>query len=248
MPYAISPRDRAGAAALSAALVGAIGWALVAGLAMGRTAAGGETLEVFTVAPPPPSPREEVVPLRRPSRRAEGRAAPPDIRSRAAEVVAPEPVIVLPPRSPVVAAPVAGLGAEATQGATPVRGPGTGAGGEGDGTGSGGDGYGDGGGWDETPPRQVAGLRRGDYPPGPADRGVGGTVSVRFTVHVDGRIGDCRVTRSSGDAELDRASCPVFERRFRYRPARDAEGPYRSTVLMDFEWIPDRDPAEPRRR
>jgi protein TonB len=49
-------------------------------------------------------------------------------------------------------------------------------------------------------------------------------VQAHFEVGVDGRVSDCRVVRSSGNAELDATTCRLIERRFRYAPARDAQG------------------------
>ena len=49
-------------------------------------------------------------------------------------------------------------------------------------------------------------------------------MTTRFTVGVDGRARDCAVTGSSGDAALDATTCQLIETRFRYRPARGADG------------------------
>ena len=83
----------------------------------------------------------------------EGGSAPKNINSEATPVVAPKPVVEPQRPNPVVAAEVPRAGADPTQGAAPVRGPGTGAGGLGTGTGSGlgGSGSGGGGGVAATP-------------------------------------------------------------------------------------------------
>ena len=47
---------------------------------------------------------------------------------------------------------------------------------------------------------------------------------VRYTVGVDGRPSGCTITQSSGNADLDETTCRLIEQRFRYEPARDAEG------------------------
>jgi len=68
--------------------------------------------------------------------------------------------------------------------------------------------------------------------------GVEGTVSVRFTVDADGGTSGCRITRSSGNAELDETTCRLIELRFRYRPARDVQGrPVPETVTRTFDWL-----------
>jgi protein TonB len=49
-------------------------------------------------------------------------------------------------------------------------------------------------------------------------------VLVRYTVGVDGRPSGCTVTQSSGNEDLDSNTCRLVEQRFRYEPARDADG------------------------
>nr|MDP8995287.1 TonB family protein [Pseudomonadota bacterium] len=74
-------------------------------------------------------------------------------------------------------------------------------------------------------------------------QGVRGTVGVRYTVGTDGRISNCRVTRSSGDPGLDATTCRLIEERFRYRPARDASGravPDTVSTSFDYDWVPRR--------
>src|SRR3546814_8728142 len=76
--------------------------------------------------------------------KAEGKAAPPNITSRATPVATPTPIIPLPVPPVVVTSIKPFEGPDPTQGNADIRGPGTGVGGIGDGTGSGG--RGDGGG------------------------------------------------------------------------------------------------------
>ena len=55
----------------------------------------------------------------------------------------------------------------------------------------------------------------------------------------DGRVRDCRITRSSGIAALDGATCQSAARRLRWSPARDTSGgPVEAWVPGDFEWLP----------
>jgi protein TonB len=242
-------RDRVVSGLMSAGLVSVLGWLLVIGLELTPRTSDLpiEKLVVFDVASPQPPP-VPIVPERTRNRRPEGEAAPPNLRSTATPVVAPVPIVVLPSVSPVIAAPVAGLGSDPSQGAAAVPGPGTGAGGIGNGTGSGGSGDGDGGGWeDETPPRRIRGrLRDSDYPEAAAEAGASGTVSVRYAVEVNGRVSGCRVTRSSGNAALDATTCRLITERFRYRPSLDARGrPVRVTIVVDHEWSLEAVPAEP---
>lgn len=237
-------RDRTVAALIAGGVVAALMYLLVLGLAIGARGATGSALKVFGVAPPPPPRPEKVVPPHRPSYRPSGRAAPPNLRSHATEAVAPVPVVVLPP-PPVIVAPVAFDGAQATQGAADVAGPGTGAGGEGDGTGAGGFGNGDGAG--DVPPRRIRGrIKDSDYPREAADLGAQGAVGVRYVVGVDGRVPSCRVTRSSGNAALDETTCRLIMERFRYKPGHDARGrPFEATIVETEYWILHRETEAP---
>ena len=228
-------RERLGSAGLTALLVGAIGWVLVTGLTVWPRRTIGDALATFDVVPPA-EPPVKVVPKRQASQRPEGRAAPAGLRSQATEVVAPPPPIPVPP-PPIVAAPVAGVGRAATQGAAERPGPGPGAGGIGDGRGSGGDGDGDGSGY-ETRPRWVRGtlsFRDGWQVAG--DDVIGRKISVRCTLRTDQRLTACVVARSTGIAALDQRVCELIERRFRYTPWRDGQGrAVESTILIDQAW------------
>lgn len=74
-----------------------------------------------------------------------------------------------------------------------------------------------------VPAQQVDGqIGPRDYPPGARARGAQGEVAVVLLVGSDGRVRDCRVDRSSGDRELDDATCALATQRFRYRPALNA--------------------------
>lgn len=252
MTFVLStPAERGRAALGAAALTVALGYALVAGLALRGGASPEEALQLFDIGPePPPPPRERIDPHRIPSARREGRASPPNLRSEPTEVVAPVPVVppLTPP--PVVAAPIPGPGAAATAGNADIVGPGTGAGGEGNGRGSGGEGDGSGDGGAETPPRWVRGeLRDSDYPEAAADAGIGGTVGVRYLVWTDGRVRECDITRSSGSPELDATTCRLIEQRFRFRPSRDGRGrPVPAVIVENHSWVFQREPAAPSAR
>lgn len=227
-------------------MVALLGYCLVLGLSFHRAPSRPqETLAAFDVAPvvPPPAP---VIPPPRKVSRPSGRASPPNLRSRATEVTAPIPVILLTPPPPIVVAPLPDIGARATSGASDRAGPGTGAGGIGDGHGAGGDGDGDGSGWERVP-RLIRGRIKGsDIPDAVLDTGFSGVVGVRFQVGTDGRVTACTVIRSGGNALMDQATCDAIEKRFRYDPWRDAAGrPVASTVLRDQQW--DIDPPTPAR-
>lgn len=234
------PRERVASGLLSTALVAALGWALIAGLGVRLPPAAEEALAAFDVVPPPPPLEERVAPPPTRSKRPEGRAAPPNIRSQATQVVAPVPVVQIPLPSPVVAAPVAHVGNRATAGAANRVGPGTGAGGQGDGFGGGGEGEGDGGGYEDelSPPRWRSGrLSNAVLPEVLRDREGLYAVELRFHVETDGRLTGCRVVESSGWPELDRNACRAMELRMRYEPAREPDGrPVRVPLITRQAW------------
>lgn len=215
-----------------------LGWMLVAGLATTWLRRPEEALSVFRVMPPAPPPHPEPrVQQRHAAPRRAGEAAPPNLRSRATEVVAPPVVLMAPP--PIVVATRADLGAQASTGAALIAGPGIGAGGAGIGRGAGGAGDGDGGGGDGTPPRWRSGrLKDSDYPRDAGEAGTSGKVGVRYLVDVDGRVKECDVTRSSGSPALDDATCTLIVKRFRFYPSRDDRGrPVPAWLVETHEWV-----------
>lgn len=248
----VSTQDRIVSAVLTGAVTALLGWALLAGLLVRSPAPSSRDPTIMTLIAPTPEKQPRTVSVKRHQQRKSGRASPPNLRSTATEVVAPPPIVPLPvPPPPIAVAPVANTGVQPTQGAAERAGPGFGAGGIGNGFGSGGYGDGDGDGWaEETPPRRIRDrLKRGDYPEEAAEAGIGGSVAVRFVVTVDGHVADCVVTGSSGSAVLDRATCPVLEKRYLYKPSRDGRGrPVASIIVMNFDWILEDVPAEAPRR
>lgn len=175
--------------------------------------------------PPPPPVEEE-----------EGAAAPP---SRGDTDVPSPPEPPAPLQSPVPAEPSIDPGSETASGAGAAAGSGAGQGGEGSGRGAGAGGSGTGSGR-VTPPVRIAGeLTHADYARTNPPRGAAGTVFIAFRVRTDGRVDSCRVVRSSGYDILDRATCRLVEQRFRFRPARDAQGrPIDYELRTNFTWEP----------
>ncbi|MFA6031784.1 MAG: energy transducer TonB [Myxococcota bacterium] len=226
---------------IGAALVqGVLLYLLIAGLIVKLPIIGEVRNDLIALVPPPPPPEIKIETQPRPSHKTEGKAAPPNIKSKATEVTAP-PVPTPPvPPPPLPAATKPFQGNQSTQGAAPVAGPGTGAGGIGDGTGSGGAGDGDGNGYGrETPPRFKSGrMKRGDVPEEIWDRLLPeATVGVRYFVNVDGKVSGCQITRSSGISILDDLTCRLMEQRYRYKPSLDENGkPVRSIVYHNYTW------------
>lgn len=246
--YAPPTKDRIPAALAAVAIPGALLWALISGLGVRFDSEASNPLDLFTVLPekpPEPTPPrpKTVQPKRAPDLRKEAAASPPNLRSRATDIVAPKvelPVPVPPP--PVVVAPAPSVGVQASTGSAQVVGPGTGSGGVGDGLGSGEGGDGDGGGGggrEETPPRFRSGrISDADFPDALRETTRGGSVGVRYTVGTDGRVTNCRITRSSGERLLDQTTCRLIEERFRYRPSLDGYGrPVQADIVENHEWI-----------
>ncbi len=209
-----------------------------------------QLIDVNVEPPPPPVidvPLEQAKPKKQ-----EGAASPKNIESQATPVAAPKPRIELPkpPPMPVTetprqgsdptqgAAPVrgpgtgaggvgTGTGAAPTQGASPVPGPGTGAGGVGTGTGSGGSGSGAGGGGSGVAisPTLVRGITNRDFPD-PIQRSWprGGAIFLRLRIEANGRPSQCDVMRSYGDRNADQWTCSLIMERGLFRPGRDSHG------------------------
>ncbi len=187
-----------------------------------------DIIEVPPPPPPPPPPAQQRVEQAKPKQK-EGGSAPKNIKSEATPVVAPKPVVVIPPVPQIASSETPRQGTAPTQGASDVRGPGTGAGGSGTGTGSGaggsGPGGGGGGGIAVRAQKLSPSLTMRDYPPHLRrrfPRGAG--VLVTFTVLTNGRVTNCKVFQSSGDAEVDNMTCALVTSRFVYRPALNARG------------------------
>jgi protein TonB len=233
-----------------------LGYALLVGLGFDPVGKVADQLKMFDVVdkplppPPPPTPApadKAEAKLAKP-KNAEGAASPANLRDTPTQIVVPKPMVPLPVPPVIPAAPVAGQGNAEAAGAADVPGPGTGSVGVGTGLGSGmnGNGTGGGGGGGARPVRWLSGqISPADYPQRPFDAGIGGTVHLRFIVSPSGRVTDCAVTRSSGNAELDTATCRLIKRRLRYRPALDAGGrPIAAVINGEHEWVAERRPDE----
>jgi len=226
-----------------------LGYALIAGLTVRMPLRLADELKIFNITPPPPPPPMQKEAAQQPkTRKHEGKAAPPNLKSKATPLVAPTPTVRLPPPPTIIAAPKAWTGNDASLGAAQRPGPGTGAGGVGNGTGSGDSGYGEGDGGG-TPPRQIAGRIRGsDFTRWAAQHDGQVSVSVAYRVLTDGHATHCTATRSSGMPEFDRYACDLIEQRYKFKPCRDGQGrPVACTVVEDYSLVIERE-QEPQER
>jgi TonB family protein len=70
----------------------------------------------------------------------------------------------------------------------------------------------------------VSWITSADYPRAALQRSSSGEVIVRLGINSYGRVTQCAVAVSSGDADLDATSCRLFVSRGRYEPALDHLG------------------------
>lgn len=236
-PRGYSPRRRPSWWLVALILIGhlAVGALLMRLLAPDFTASvldsASSTMTVFVTAPEEPQNEPEPVLNEEPE---EGAAAEAGRDAVAKEVMAPETRI----QPPIPVPRAASTGTANTAGATD-DGDGTGAGGDGIGTGSGRSGQGRGG-----VPVSGPSVRSGqidaarDFPVPAGGRQVrdGTSVTVVFTVGVDGRAYDCSVSRPGPDPQTNALVCPLVIERIRFNPAIDALG---NPVPARYGWRQD---------
>lgn len=82
-------------------------------------------------------------------------------------------------------------------------------------------------------------ITQADYKTSWINRGWAGSAGFRLQVGADGRVEGCQITRSTGHAALDEATCALVTRRARFDPARNGagdkvSGSYASSVLWQI--------------
>jgi protein TonB len=174
-----------------------------------------EGLTVIITTPPeePPAPEPEPD---------AGAAGAPGKEAVAQEQSAPERP--LPSPSPVPSAASTG---NASQSGARDEGDGTGNSGSGDGTGSGNGGQGRGGGIATRPSVRSGELNEArDFPVpgGGREARFGRSVTVFFTVTVNGRARDCTVEQTGVDPETTARVCPLVIQKIRFNPATRDDG------------------------
>lgn len=80
-----------------------------------------------------------------------------------------------------------------------------------------------------------------DYPSSPLRRGQEGIAKFRLEVAASGKVDECIITRSSGVAQLDQATCRYVSKRAKFHPARDgSDKPMAGYYESSVSWvIPD---------
>ena len=71
---------------------------------------------------------------------------------------------------------------------------------------------------DRAEPELISGSKRPKYPTSARDQGVEGSVTVEYTINTDGNVVGVKVSKSSGNSDLDRAATQCVESR-KYKPA-----------------------------
>ena len=182
----------------------------------------------ITAPPPPPPPAAEPEPD-------EGAAGEQGKQAVPKPVTAPKPKVTSKP-TPVPRA--SSTGSASTSGAED-SGAGTGASGTGAGTGSGNGGAGQGGGAvTKVSVRSGSIDEARDFPIPAGGRGgrAGTSVTVAFTVGIDGRASNCTVIRPGPDAQTNALLCALVVERVRFNPARNARG---EPVPARYGWKQD---------
>ncbi|UUR09224.1 energy transducer TonB [Sphingomonas glaciei] len=76
-----------------------------------------------------------------------------------------------------------------------------------------------------------------DYPADAIRNALSGTTAFALLIDESGRIADCTVTATSGQASLDTQTCALISRRARFVPAKDAKGkPAKDRVTARIRW------------
>jgi periplasmic protein TonB len=187
-----------------------LGYAFVTGLGIQYIKKAAQQLNVVDVKEEPPPPEEEPPP------------PPPDQPVPPPPVYIPPPVVSMPAPAPAIQSAPAPVVLPPAPTAPPAPPP------------------------PAAPTVNKAASAKGnpatwfstdDYPARALREEAEGTVGISWEINEQGRAENCRVTQSSGNADLDEASCRVLMRKARYTPALDQNGnPMRTTSSRRVSW------------
>lgn len=197
-----------------ALIVAGMGYAFVTGLAYQFIKKKAEDLNAFDVKDPPPPPPEELPPPPPPDKS----APPPPTFIPQVQVQVPQPptpqvvvqntVPVVRPEPIVVPQPKPNPPPEPPRIAKPLQ-----------------------------PRNPGSWVTNDDYPSAAIRAEASGTTGFRLDVDASGKVSNCTVTSSSGNALLDSTACALLRRRARFGPAEDASGNKIPAVYSNrFRW------------
>ena len=194
------------------------GYAFITGLAVSFIKHQAEKLNTFDVAPPPPPPPPDVPPP----------PPPPEQKFTPPPVVTPPPIVQTPsPAPPVISQPTAPPRAPSPPAppAPPAPPPPPPA----------------------PPQKSQAAKAKGNpgqyfgtdnYPPAAIRAEAQGRVVAVLSIGSDGRVSACSVTTSSGNSDLDDATCRIAKRSVKFSPAKDQNGnPVTDTFTLPVRWV-----------
>ena len=76
-----------------------------------------------------------------------------------------------------------------------------------------------------------------DYPASALRAEAQGTTGMAFDIDTSGKVSNCRISQSSGNADLDETACRLMMRRGRFSPALDQNGsPIASSGTRRVTW------------
>ncbi len=207
-------REKALSGAVTIAVVGCVGYAVISGLAMTivRTPPWEMRATTYRTAPPPPPPKREHI-VRKATK-----------TPSSSPIAVPLPPIPLPPidqtqlRTGTTILPPVHIQTGDVGAQTPPPAPDLSAGARP---------QGHPGDWVTTE----------DYPAAALRAGAEGRTGFRLELGTDGRATGCTVTQSSGSDELDRTACRLLERRAHFSPALGVDGqPIVSSYAGSVVW------------
>lgn len=82
----------------------------------------------------------------------------------------------------------------------------------------------------------TVGIRTEDYPDASRRAGEAGRITIRVEIGTDGGVKGCAVISSTGHERLDRKTCEVAQRRWRFSPATEDGVAVPSTQERSIVW------------
>ena len=80
-------------------------------------------------------------------------------------------------------------------------------------------------------------IGQNDYPDASVQAGEEGVVGVRYVVDTSGRVSTCAATETSNHARLDKRTCELIRRRFRFKPAVRNGQPVEEVREQRIRWM-----------